>query len=210
MASKVSLTTEAITRAESLYGIRAGVARLSDILKGYSYQVGPEDEEHKNHMDEVPANWPAEARSVLVWGLHHPASEPKLEWWKRGNSLGNRRLIDISESLKHWLWKEHNRVTLPIVARKAIRLMPILENLKVRRAWRGQIPMTPDGFPFVGKMKELDNFYQAGGMSGQGFMMGPGIAELVYRMITETHYPEDDEILKRFDQYRSFDGEEVL
>ncbi len=114
MTSKASLTTEVIARTESFHGIRAGVARLSDVLKGYSYQVGPEDNEHTNHMDEVPVNWPAEARAVLVWGLHHPANDPILDWWKRGNSLGNQRLMDISESLKHWLWREHNRDSLPL------------------------------------------------------------------------------------------------
>jgi len=50
------LSDEVIARTESFYGIRAGIARLSDVLKGYSYQVGPEDEEHTNHMDEVPVN----------------------------------------------------------------------------------------------------------------------------------------------------------
>ena len=41
-------------------------------------------------------------------------NEPRLDWWERGNTLGNRRLMDISESLKLWLWKEHGRDSLPL------------------------------------------------------------------------------------------------
>jgi hypothetical protein len=42
MASKVSLTTEIISQAESYTGIRAGIVRLKDVLKGLSYQATPE------------------------------------------------------------------------------------------------------------------------------------------------------------------------
>lgn len=99
---------------------------------------------------------------------------------------------------------------LPMIAERMINIMPILKNLKVRRTWRGQYPMTPDGFPIVGKMEELDNFYQAVGMCGQGFMLGPGMAELIYRLITKSYYSDDLEILKNFDPYRDFTGQEVF
>jgi len=106
-----------------------------------------------------------------------------------------------------------NRATskfLPMIARRMIKVMPLLAHLKVRRTWRGQYPMTPDGFPIVGKMEELDNFYQAVGMCGQGFMLGPGMAELIYRLMTETYNSEDPEILKSFDPYRDFKGQEIF
>ena len=106
-----------------------------------------------------------------------------------------------------------NRATskfLPMIARRMIKVMPLLAHLKVRRTWRGQYPMTPDGFPIVGKMEELDNFYQAVGMCGQGFMLGPGMAELIYRLMTETYNSEDPEILKSFDPCRDFKGQEIF
>ena len=106
-----------------------------------------------------------------------------------------------------------NRATskfLPMIARRMIKVMPMLAHLKVRRTWRGQYPMTPDGFPIVGKMEELDNFYQAVGMCGQGFMLGPGMAELIYRLMTETYNSEDPEILKSFDPCRDFKGQEIF
>ena len=110
-------------------------------------------------------------------------------------------------------WGLDSRATsrfLPVVAQKAIRLMPIVANLKVRRTWRGLSPTTPDGYPLVGKMKELDNFYQAVGMGGQGFMLGPGIAEVVCRLVTGDEHPDDDIILKSFTPYRNFEIEETL
>jgi len=99
---------------------------------------------------------------------------------------------------------------LPMIAKRMINIMPVLKNLKVRRTWRGQYPMTPDGFPIVGKMHELDNFYQAVGMCGQGFMLGPGMAELIYRLLTKSYHSDDKEILKSFDPYRDFKSQEVF
>jgi sarcosine oxidase subunit beta len=98
---------------------------------------------------------------------------------------------------------------LPMVARRMIKIMPMLANLKVRRTWRGLYPMTPDGFPMVGRVETLDNFYQAIGMCGQGFMLGPGLAELIFRLITGNLEKYDAEILKSFDLCRDFACEEV-
>jgi len=99
---------------------------------------------------------------------------------------------------------------LPMIAKRMIKIMPMLANLKVRRTWRGQYPNSPDGFPIVGKVRELDNFYQAVGMCGQGFMLGPGMAELIHRLITESYGSDDAEISKSFDPYRDFKGKEVF
>jgi len=111
------------------------------------------------------------------------------------------------------VWGIDNRATsvfLPMIARRMIRIMPMLVNLKVRRTWRGQYPNTPDGFPIVAKMKELDNFYQAVGMCGQGFMLGPGTAELLCRLMTDTYDSDDAEVLKSFDPYRDFGDQEMF
>jgi len=47
-------------------------------------------------------------------------------------------------------------------------------------------------------------------MCGQGFMLGPGMAELICRLIMESYGPDDAEILKSFDPYRDFKGKEVF
>jgi sarcosine oxidase subunit beta len=107
----------------------------------------------------------------------------------------------------------HNEATsefLPMCTKRMVALYPRLTNLKVRRTWRGQYPMTPDGFPIIGPVKELDNYINAVGMCGQGFMLGPGLGELLARIITKTKNDDDDRILESFDFYRDFSGQEAF
>ena len=99
-------------------------------------------------------------------------------------------------------------VFLPRVSRRMISLLPRLAGIKVRRTWRGLYPMTPDGFPIVDKISEPDGLIAAVGMCGQGFMLGPGIGELLARMVTGETSHEDTEILKGFRLNRSFAGME--
>jgi len=98
----------------------------------------------------------------------------------------------------------------PMVAKRMVSLYPRLANLRVRRAWRGQYPNTPDGFPIVGCNTEMPGFIHAIGMCGQGFMLGPGLGELVARMVAEEASEEDRRILKSFDPYRDFSGMEAF
>ena len=99
---------------------------------------------------------------------------------------------------------------LPLVARRLVRLMPRLANIRVRRTWRGLYPMTPDGFPIVGWSQELAGYLLAVGMCGQGFMLGPGLGELLARVVTRKTTAADDEILDILSPYRQFAGQEQL
>ncbi len=99
---------------------------------------------------------------------------------------------------------------LPQVARRMVRLYPRLASLKVRRTWRGQYPMTPDGFPIVGRAAAVDNCINAVGMCGQGFMLGPGLGELLARMVNDELGPEDLRVLESFSPERAFRGSEVF
>ena len=96
----------------------------------------------------------------------------------------------------------------PQVARRMIRLYPRLALLKVRRSWRGQYPMTPDGFPIVGPAGGIENFILAVGMCGQGFMLGPGLGELIARMVQGRPEDDDGRILQSFAPGRRFSGQE--
>jgi len=99
---------------------------------------------------------------------------------------------------------------LPMVSKRMIDLMPRLKNIRVRRTWRGLYPMTPDGFPIVGWTREVEGFLLAAGMCGQGFMLGPGLAELLTRIVAGQPQPADEEILSYLSPYRSFVSEEKL
>lgn len=111
------------------------------------------------------------------------------------------------------IWGEHNEETssfLPMVAERMIKVMPRLKNIRVRRTWRGLYPMTPDGFPIVGWVNNVKGFMLAVGMCGQGFMLGPGLGELLTRMVAGQINQKDEEILSYLTPYREFAGEEKL
>jgi len=99
---------------------------------------------------------------------------------------------------------------LPLVARRMVSLMPLLANLRVRRTWRGLYPMTPDGFPFVGACAEPEGLVHAVGMCGQGFMLGPGIGELVGRLIAKKLTDEDKKVLEGYSLERALCGKEAF
>jgi len=99
---------------------------------------------------------------------------------------------------------------LPLIARRMIEVMPRLRNIRVRRTWRGLYPMTPDGNPIVGWTKEVDGFLLSAGTCGQGFMLGPGLGELISRMILKNTTNDDKEILEALSPYRDFSGHELL
>jgi sarcosine oxidase subunit beta len=99
---------------------------------------------------------------------------------------------------------------LPMAARRLVELMPKLANIRIRRSWRGLYPMTPDGFPILGWSKELQGYLFAVGMCGQGFMLGPGIGELMVRIINHQLNEKDQEILTYLTPYREFAGQEKL
>ncbi|MFH1350121.1 MAG: FAD-binding oxidoreductase [Pseudomonadota bacterium] len=96
------------------------------------------------------------------------------------------------------------------VGARMVSLLPRLKNLRVRRVWRGLYPMSPDGSPLVGWNNQVKGLLHATGMCGQGFMIGPGIGEVVARLILEKGTGEDKIILEGFSPYRSFGGEEAL
>jgi sarcosine oxidase subunit beta len=70
--------------------------------------------------------------------------------------------------------------------------------------------MTPDGSPLVGWSHEVEGYLMAIGMCGQGVMLGPGLGELLSRMVTCRLTPEDQETLEILSPYRAFARQEAL
>ncbi len=93
-------------------------------------------------------------------------------------------------------------VFLPKCCGRMIDLMPRLKNIRVRRVWRGIYPMTSDGSPLVGANRDIQGLVHVTGMCGQGFMLGPGIGEVVARLVTERLTDDDQMILAAFSPYR--------
>ncbi len=97
---------------------------------------------------------------------------------------------------------------LPMVVPRMLKLYPRLRNLRVRRIWRGLYPMTPDAKPIVGFDKDIEGFFHAVGMCGQGLMLGPGLAEMIAAAVAEGK--EDPAVFEDLSPYRDFAGEEFL
>ena len=98
---------------------------------------------------------------------------------------------------------------LPLITRRIVDIHPRLKNIRVRRTWRGLYPMTPDGFPIVGRPKDIDNIFLAVGMCGQGFMLGPGLGKIISEIIVDKT-DKYNFILDQLSLYRQFEGNEML
>ncbi len=106
--------------------------------------------------------------------------------------------------------KGETSVFLPQVGARIVHLLPRLQNLRVRRTWRGLYPMTPDGSPVVGWNRQISGLLHATGMCGQGLMLGPATGEVVARMIADQTTDDDQLVLKEFSPDRKFRGQEAL
>ena len=71
--------------------------------------------------------------------------------------------------------------------------------------------MSPDGSPLVGWSREINGYLMAIGMCGQGFMLGPGLGELLARLVSEDGLSSDDrQLLCALSPYRDFADSERL
>lgn len=114
MTSKASLTEEVMAKAESYDGVRARIVRLEDVLKGRSYRDAPTSPRGAQLTEASIGDWPAEARTVLLLGLNHPETDLRLDYWEQGDTWGNRRLREVSESIKQWFRETYDLAALPL------------------------------------------------------------------------------------------------
>lgn len=99
---------------------------------------------------------------------------------------------------------------LPTAAQRLLALIPRLQNIRVRRTWRGLYPMTPDGSPFLGSVADTPGMILAAGMCGQGFMLGPGVGELLAASIIGSADKAQKKILQNLSLSRSISQIEML
>jgi epoxyqueuosine reductase len=104
-----------IEKAKELGASLVGIARVDDLKASKSFEIydrSPYYDEYKG------VEWNPEHKSVLVWALAHPPSEPVLDWWSLkvpGFTPGNRVLRKQSRRLRIWLGEELgiNALSLP-------------------------------------------------------------------------------------------------
>jgi sarcosine oxidase subunit beta len=73
---------------------------------------------------------------------------------------------------------------LATYARRLVRLMPILGDIKILRQWAGPYDQSPDGNPIVGAAPDHPDFFFACGFVGHGFMMAPIVGKLYAEWLT--------------------------
>jgi sarcosine oxidase subunit beta len=73
---------------------------------------------------------------------------------------------------------------LATYARRLVRLMPILGEVKILRQWAGPYDQSPDGNPILGAAPGHPDFFLACGFVGHGFMMAPILGKLYGEWLT--------------------------
>ncbi len=114
-----------VEKALSLGASLAGIASIEDLKASKTYEVYAKkpfyeeyDRESPNYFKFKGVEWGEEHKSVLVWALSHPETEPALDWWSMkvpGFTPGNRVLRAQSKKLRIWLGEELgiNALSLP-------------------------------------------------------------------------------------------------
>ncbi len=92
---------------------------------------------------------------------------------------------------------------LATYARRLVRLMPVLGDIKILRQWAGPYDQSPDGNPILGPAPGHPDFFLACGFVGHGFMMAPIIGKLYAEWLTGG---EPHEIFARSSLARFQDG----
>ncbi|MEZ4359203.1 MAG: FAD-binding oxidoreductase [Kofleriaceae bacterium] len=93
---------------------------------------------------------------------------------------------------------------LATYARRLVRLMPALGDIKVLRQWAGPYDCSPDGNPILGAPRDAPDFFLACGFVGHGFMMAPIIGKLYAQWLGGA---PPHEVFSRFTLDRFRDGE---
>ena len=70
------------------------------------------------------------------------------------------------------------------LARQAISLFPVLENIQLLRAYRGFRPYAPDHLPVIGEDAKVKGLWHAAGHEGAGIGLAPATGELISKLIT--------------------------
>ncbi len=95
-----------VEKAKEMGASLAGIATVADLKASPSYEVYDKRPFYKEYKG---VEWRAEHKSVLVWALVHPASEPVLDWWSMkvpGFTPGNGVMRMQSRKLRFWLGEE--------------------------------------------------------------------------------------------------------
>jgi epoxyqueuosine reductase len=105
-----------VEKAKELGASLAGIARIEDLKASISYEIYSQkpfyetyDRKSPNYQKFEGVTWRGEHKSVLVWALVHPITEPELDWWSmkvKGFTPGNGIMRMQSRKLRIWMGEE--------------------------------------------------------------------------------------------------------
>ncbi len=107
------------------------------------------------------------------------------------------------ERVPHGINHGSSHAFLGLYARSLVRTCPILGKVKVLRQWAGCYDLTPDANPIVGRVDEVEHFYQASGFMGHGFMMAPVMGKRIAEHISTE---KSSELFERWNLRRFREG----
>jgi sarcosine oxidase, subunit beta len=93
----------------------------------------------------------------------------------RGEIVGGISNHDVPEGID----MRSSTKFLSLYASALTRTVPTLGAVKVLRQWAGCYDLTPDQNPIVGQVDGVNDFFQASGFMGHGFMMAPVMGKLL-------------------------------
>jgi sarcosine oxidase subunit beta len=184
--------------------INAAGAWAADVAKYAAIEIPVQPDSHEGAVTEPVAHF----LGPLVVDIHPMDTSANYYFFQHATG---QVIFCITPNPSIWGFDTRETSSfLPMVARRMIQIMPRLKNIRVRRTWRGLYPMTPDGAPLVGWAKEVKGLLLAVGMCGQGYMIGPGLGEMVAHLIKGDLSAKDWQLLSFLSPYRKFESMEKL
>ena len=104
--NQTGITEDILAQIKTYGAMSAGIASVADLKGAPSYEIYAKNPYYDAY--EGFADWPDEAKSVLVYTFPHERSKPELDWEAKisGTTLGNAELIRIQKEIKKWLREE--------------------------------------------------------------------------------------------------------
>lgn len=196
-------------RYKTNYVINAAGAHASKIAKRVGIDIPLEPESHEAGITEPVVKFFSPMVVDIKPGIDNKFGN-SLNYYFYQNKEGKILFCLTPDPKISGIDRHETSSFLPQIAKRMIHLLPRLRNIKIRRTWRGLYPMTPDGNPIIGKIEGIKGYINAIGMCGQGFMLGPGLGELLARILTEKISATDSEILNSLAYPRNFGIQEEL
>lgn len=115
----------------------------------------------------------------------------------RGNILigSSRRFVGMDDSVEPKLLFE--------IAHRATQFVSKLKQVRIIRSFAGLRPWTPDSYPLVGEVGDLDGYILAAGHEGEGIALAPITADMVVGCILgQRNDPELERSYELFDPRR--------